>query len=274
MIYSKKLKPDRDITGLLPAFFSIFVSALVAVISGPEEAIRVLGGIIFIYSIFAFIAVYRTRNRGYIFSMFYMLSFSLYLFTLHVDEYSRKVLIQTPLSKFFLVITLFFLIILIYLLFTKRVKWRGREVLELAAVEVYESENTYTDRPRPLAKHDYTRDEAENFAEFLKHNLIAMPYFEQERILFVPVKMGKEYYHLFSSNINYWNKTWVAFDFDGSVSSHISKEDYLDYKTNLEFDRLCESMGKLFVEFFDNMKKGEEVRIIDKLNEVKMGFFS
>lgn len=274
MIYSKKLKPDRNITGLLPAFFAISVSGLAAVIAGYEEGVRVLGAIFFIYSIFGFIAFYRTRNYGYSFSAMYMFFGGFYLNTVDVFERSKKIFVQTNSSKVFLLITTFIFIYLLYLLFTKRLKWRGREILELAAVEIYESPDTYTDRPRPVIKLEYTRDEVENFAEFIKRNLIAMPYYEQERILFVPVKMGNEYLHLFSSNINYWNKTWVAFDFDGNISSHISKEDYLDYKKNLEFDHLCESLGKLFVEFFEYMKKKEEVRIIDKLNEVKIGVFS
>ena len=274
MIYSRKLKPDRDITGLLPALFSLLISGVTAVVFGPEEAIRVLGGIIFVYSIFAFVAVYRTRNLGYSFSTAYMFFLSLYLLAIHVDENSRKVLNQTPLSKLFMVLTIFLLIGLLYMLVTKRIKWRGREIFELTANEIYEGENTYTDRPRPVAKLEYTRNEIENFAEYIKRNLIAMPYYEQERILFVPVKMGNEYPHLFSSNINYWNKTWIAFDFDGNVSAHISRKDYLDYRMNLEFDSLCESLGTLFIEFLGYMKKGEEIRIIDKLNEVKMGFFS
>jgi hypothetical protein len=274
MIYSKKLKPDRDITGLLPALFSLLVSGIVAATLGPEPAIRTLGTIALIYSIFGFIAVYRTRNTGYLFSTAYMLFMSIYLLTLRVDENSRKVLIQTPTSKLFLVLTLFTMVVLLYMLITKKIKWRGREILELSAVEVYEGQDTYTDRPRPIIKLEYTRDEVENLAEFIKRNLIAMPFYEQERILFVPVRMGQEYYYLFNNNINYWNKTWVAFDFDGNVSAHMSKKDYLEYRKNLEFDSLCESLGKLFVEFFDYMKKGEESRIIDQLNEMKVGVFS
>ncbi len=274
MIYSKKLKPDRDITGLLPAIFAILASGLVAEIIGLEEAIRVLGGISLVYSIFAFIAVYRTRNIGYVFSTAYLFFMTFYLFTLRVDSNAAKNIIQTPASKFFLILTLYTLICLLFMLLTKKLKWRGREILELTAVEIYESPDTYTDRPRPVMKLEYTRDEIENFAEYLKRNLIAMPYFEQERILLVPVKMGKEYYHLFNSNINYWNKTWVSFDFDGTVSSHISKADYLDFKKNLAFDPLCESLGKLFVEFFEYMNKDEEIRIIDKLNEARVGIFS
>lgn len=274
MIYSRKLKPDRNITGLLPAFFSLIISGLTAVIYGPEAAFRVLGAVIFVYSLFAFIAVYRTQNTGYIVSGFYMFFLCLYLFSIRVEEYSAKIIYQTHASRLFLVLALIALIILLYMLFTKRIKWRGREILELAAININEGQGTYTDRPRPVAKIELTRDELENFAEYIRKNLVAMPYYEQERVLFVPVRMGREYYYLFNNNIKYWDKTWVAFDFDGSVSAHISKKDYLEYRMNLDFDPLCESLGKLFIEFFDYMKKDEEVRIIDKLNEVKVGVFS
>ena len=264
MIYSRKLKPDRDITGLLPAIFAVVVSGLTLVTFGPEEAIRVLGAIAFIYALFAFIAVYRTRNVGYMASSAYILFMSIYLGAVKIEPFRRNVLVQTPLSKLFL----------LFMVLTKKVKWRGREILELAALDIDEGSDTYTDRPRPVTKLEYTRDEIENFVEYLKRNLVVMPYYEMERILLVPVKMGDEFSHLFSSNINYWNKTWIAFDFDGNISSHISKKDYLDYKMNLDFDGLCESLGKLFVELFEYMRKGEEVRIIDKLNEVKVGYFS
>jgi len=32
---------------------------------------------------------------------------------------------------------------------------------------------------------------------------------------------------------------WVAFDFDGNVSAHVSREDYLDYREELSLDALC-----------------------------------
>ncbi len=274
MIYSMKLKPDRDISGLLPPLFCIFVSALAAVILGFEYAARVMGGIVFIYSIFTAIAFYRTKNIGYLVSTFYIFFMSLYLFTIEVNTYSRKMIVQTPESLFFFIITLFCLLLLLYMLFTKKIKWRGREILELAACNVEEDANSYTDRPRPVAKIELTRDEAENFAIYLAKNLVAFPFYEQERILFIPVRMGQEYYYLFYNNINYWDKTWVALDFDGTVSAHISKNDYLEYKKNLNFNSLTLSLGNVFIDFFEDMKKGEEIRIIDKLNEVKVGYFS
>jgi hypothetical protein len=42
----------------------------------------------------------------------------------------------------------------------------------------------------------------------------------------------------------------------------------------LEFDQLCQNMGDLFIEFFEDYKKGNELRILNKLDSVGMNFFS
>ena len=52
------------------------------------------------------------------------------------------------------------------------------------------------------------------------------------------------------------------------------KEYYLDFKENLSFDQLCESLSNLFIKFYEYYRKGEEIRIIDHLNEMKIGPFS
>ena len=101
-----------------------------------------------------------------------------------------------------------------------------------------------------------------------------MPYYNHDKVLLVPVKMGEEYGILFGPNISYWNRTWISIDFDGNISVNVSKEYYLDYKENLSFDQLCESLGNLFIRFYEYYKKGEEIRIIDHLNEMKIGPFS
>lgn len=274
MIYSKKLKTDKNITGLLPAFFCFFVSGITAVIFSPLEGIRVMGCIVLFYTVFAFIALYKTKSKGYLSSSIYMFFMGLYLMTLGVNESGRRILYQTNTSRFFLVLTLAAFVWLLYMLFTKQAKWRGREIFELAAIKVEEDSNTYTDRPRPVGRADYTKDEVLGFASYLTRNMVVMPFWEQERILLLPVKMGYEYPILFGANLNYWEKTWVSFDFDGNVSCHISKKDYLDYQYNLEFDQLCESLGNLFIEFLYLYKNEEETRIIDRLNDVKVGIFS
>jgi len=146
--------------------------------------------------------------------------------------------------------------------------------MEAAAEGIEVGESSYTNRPRPVAKIEYTKEEIFAFAHYLKKNLVAMPYYNHQKVIFMPVKMGEEYGVLFGPNLSYWDRTWISFDFSGEVSVYISKDYYLDYKENLSFDQLCESLGNLFIRFFEQYKNGEEVRIIDHLNDMKVGLLS
>ena len=78
---------------------------------------------------------------------------------------------------------------------------------------------------------------------------------------------------LFRPGFNVIEDTWIAFDPGGQVSVHISRKTYLSYKENLAFDQLCNNLGNIFIEFLDDYRKGEDVRIMDKLNTVKSDFF-
>jgi hypothetical protein len=270
MYYPAKLKTNWKVTGLMPAFIALVLFGFASVFFGMANGLKILGLVFLIYSVFQFIAAYRTKNIGYLISALYILSFGLYLNAVY---FYNKIHLP-PLAQFFFVIVLAFLVWLIYLLVTKRIKWRGREIMELAAREISQGEDSYTDRPRPVTQLEYTKETLHGFAEFLKRNLIAMPFFESDRVLFIPVKMGDEFPFVYGANINYWDKSWVAFDYDGTVSAHISKEDYLDYKENLAFDPLCEQLGKQFIQFLEFFQKGEKSRILDRVNEIKTGFFS
>jgi hypothetical protein len=170
--------------------------------------------------------------------------------------------------------TLFFLAWLIYLTATKKIKWRGREILELAAVPVDETGNGYTSRPLPAGKTEFTRRQVTEFAEFARQNLISVIYVGKEKVVFVPVMMGREFGFILGLKSDYTDETWIAFDFDGDVSVNIAHRDYLNYKEALSFDQLCDSLGNLFVEFMDIYQRGEGVRIIDRMDAVGIGIFS
>jgi len=154
---------------------------------------------------------------------------------------------------------------------TKKTKWRRREVFELAAFPVEEISNGFTNRPKPAGLANYTREDISGFADFLSKNLFAIPYVEKERIVMVLTK--KHLNHLLNVRNNYSDETYVSFDFDGNVAVNITKQDYLQYKDALSFDKLCESLGNLFKEFLELYKKDESVRIIDRMNALKLSPF-
>jgi hypothetical protein len=172
------------------------------------------------------------------------------------------------------VVVLFLLLWLLFLLINKKLKWRGREVMELAASDVMEGESSYTDRPRPVGTIKGSRSDIIEFAKYVRRNLIFMSEVEGDRVILVPVKMGQEFKLLFKSSIDTVENTRITIDFDGNISVHISKRDYLDYRDDLSFNHLCESLGDLVIDFYEQYYNHEEVRILDKINSIKVGYFS
>jgi len=180
----------------------------------------------------------------------------------------------SSLAKFAAVWTVFFLIFVIYLTATKKIKWRGREILELAAVGVEDTGNGYTSRPLAAGKTEFSQGQIMEFAEFARRKLIAVSYVGKDKVVFVPVMMGREFGFILGLKSDYTDETWVSFDFEGNVTVNISHRDYLNYKEALSFDQLCGSLGDLFIEFMEMYLRGEGVRIIDRMDAVGIGVFS
>ena len=159
-------------------------------------------------------------------------------------------------------------IVLMYVLITNRIKWRYSEILELAARPVNQTDDGFTPRPFPAGAARYTREEVTSFARFVLKHVIAFPYFEENRVVFVvPEHMYKDFFSLRS---DYSNDTYVSFGLDGDVSVNIAKKDYQKYKEELTFDQLCQSLGNVFKEFLELYRKGEGSKIIDRLNALRI----
>ena len=273
MYFLRKLKPDWDITGLIPVISILTLFFIVLILFGLHAAFKVIGIGLAVVAIMTIISFLRTKSYGYLISALYVSSLTVFVNTLplqYLDSGGKL----PPYSQLLVFITIFFLIWVVILLLTRRTKWRGREVFELAAQNVDDVSDGFTSRPLPTGKIEATKTQVLSFAEYLKRNLVAMPYIEESRVVIVPVIMGREYGFLYRSNIDYLNKSWVSIDFQGNVSVSINKNDYLNYQENYSFDQLCSGMGQVFIEFFEMYKKGEGIRIIDKLNSLRISVFS
>jgi hypothetical protein len=86
--------------------------------------------------------------------------------------------------------------------------------------------------------------------------------------------MGREPAFILGLKGDPTGETWVSMDFEGNVSAHISQRDYLEYRETLAFDKLCESLGNLFVEFAGMLQRGEGVRVLDRMDAVGEFFLS
>ncbi|HEY47074.1 MAG: hypothetical protein AMJ88_12925 [Anaerolineae bacterium SM23_ 63] len=271
MYYMRKLKPDRSITGLLIILGILGISAIAGALFGQASGLKVLGGLALLYAIYSLNVWIRTMNTGYLLATLYQAALGLFIVTLPAD---LEVALQSPFSRLFLVIYVLLLPMLGYYAFTKKIKWRGREILELAAAPVEEVENGYTPRPLPAGKLEYTRNELLAFAEFVRRNLIGITYNEGHRIVMVVVKMGEEFRYMLGLHDQFHDETWVSFDFEGEVSVNISQRDYLEFRETLSFDQLCDSLGQLYIDFFDMFRRGESVRAIDRMDALRLSPFS
>ena len=271
----KKLKADRSFNGLIPAIASLVIFALSSVSFGMETGLNVLGVVVIIYSVaIGLWPSIKTGNPYFLVSFLYMLVLGTFFLVLEPGMLKRYGGRLDSWAGFLIVLVYFFMLWLIFLFINKKLKWRGREIMELAAEDVVEGEDSYTDRPRPTGKVSGSRSDIIGFAKYLRQNLVFMTAEEGDRVILVPVKMGKETGILYGRNLDSVENTRVTIDFDGNVSVHISKKDYLDYKEDLSFNQLCEALGNLVVDFYDQYTNHKEVRIVDKVNSVKVGYFS
>lgn len=273
MALTRKLKSDRSITGaLIPiSMFLIFGAASLAF--GLSVGLIVLASYLWALALFYLYAFLRTGNLAQLVISADDLYFGFMVFVFEASIYSGKTeRVEYLLAYMFGL--LFFSIVMLYLVMTRKMKWRGREVFELAAAPVEETGNGYTARPKPVGKVDYSPQQVRAFARFAAKHLIALPYITSKNITLVLVKMGDEYGRLLGLSGDYYEATWVNFDADGEVSVHISQKDYLDYREPLAFDPLCTSLGQVFIAFLDTYVRGEGVRIIDRLDDLKVPVFS
>jgi len=272
MYFPRKLKQDFRITGFIPAIICLSIGALIWIFIGRREGYLSVSLFFILYSAFSLWIYIRTRNLSYFAASLFQLLFGLYLAT----RTGLPLILMTDkkVSVLILFLCLASTVWLFYLHFTKRTKWKGREVFELASLSTEPLPDGFTERPRPAGKTEYSKDELIGFARFLRRNLVAMPYFEEKRIVLVPVKMDDEFGYLFRPEKFRQSRSWIAFDFQGYVTVNISRRDYLDYKEELSFDQLCDNLGKLFIKFLECYRKGEANRIVYKLNELGLGLTS
>lgn len=265
-----KLKADHSIIGLVPALSSLFIAALLGIFFGKDAAFTFLALVFWGFSVYTFIGFLRTGNTNFMVPALYLV-FAGFVVYYHDPSYRGDPPILMSLALLF---TIVFLLWTIYLLATKKIKWRGREILELAAAPVDDTGDGYTARPMPGGKTSFSRQQIIDFAGFARRNLIAVPYIGNDKVVFVPVMMGREFGFILGLKNDYMDGTWVSFDFNGNVTVNISHRDYIKYQEALSFDQLCASLGNLFIDFIETQQRGEGARIIARMDNMHVGIFS
>lgn len=268
MYYPKKLRTDYKFQGIIPAVVLIMLFAFAAIFFGLTAALTVMFIGFALYAIFSFVLYLRTHNVSFLAACIMQLLFGFFFATLpegFTPFPNPKMAWSLYFCAFVIGVWLVMLIVV-----RRKNKFKGRELFELAARSTELASDGFTNRPRPAGKTTYTKDELMGFAEYIRRNLIALPYLEENQVVFVPIRMGDEYLFTFSPDSFRQGRTWIGFDFHGNVTVSMSKQDYLAYKEELSFDQLCNNLGQLFIKFMEHYKKGEEERIVYQLNELRL----
>jgi len=249
---------------LIPTFL------VVLSIAGPKPAFYLLGGIYLFLSLFPFLTFWRTQNNGFLAVTMFMVFAGLVCVSAPpaIEDKSKIGLI--PL---FLVGMYALMMVSAYLTFNRKLKWRGQEIFELAAIPVEGTGDSFTARPRPAGQVPISKTEMIRFVDFITTKLIAFAFPEDNRVVFVLTLPGKDLPYLLGIKKDYINDTWVAIDYAGNISVNITQEDYLLFKQDLDFDQLCQSLGDVFVEFLEYSKSGQETRIIDMMDALRLNPF-
>lgn len=268
-----KLKPDRNFYWLLLPAGSFLGAAFFGMLFGWQGFFYFMSAFFFGFAAYALLTAARTHNLYFLVQVAYMVSVGL------VALFAPQAIDNRPSDmggtmRFLIVLVVFTLVWLIVVFVNRKLKWRGRDILELAAYPVEDVGNGYTARPLPAGKVEFSPRQILEFSEFARRSLIAVPYIREEKVILVPVTADRELLFILGLKNDYSDETWVSFDMEGEVSVNISQRDYLAYRDALAFDQLCTSLGSLFVEFLEMHAHGEGVRIIDRLDAVGISVFS
>ena len=263
MYFTRKLRPAS--LGIEFMIVLIFLPVLLFVFFywGLRAAWGAIAVIEFLVVLMHLNNYFRTKNSSFLWLVAAFLVIVLFALHISINGMTKK----DPESIPLMIAVIIAILIMAYIVSNKKIKWRTREMLELAAMPVDETKNGFTERPLPVGKIDATANEIESFALFISKNMIAMPYRENGKIIF---SLSSSYWKQIGLKRGYADETWVSFSDAGAVNVYISKNDYLLYQDAFSFDQLCTNLGHLFTEFFELFKKGEGIRIIDKLDALHL----
>jgi len=215
----------------------------------------------------SFVVLLRTKNLHFIPLFIGQLAAVVIMSLAAFTDVKEKLFLVLP---FIVIMGASFTTAIIFTL-QRKLKWRTREMLELAAQPVEDKTNGLTQRPMFTGQVDGSPEDFAAFASFISKNLIAIPVKEENRVVFIlNIPMNS----LIKFSSDYQDRTWVAFNYDGNVTTNIRQQDYFMYQDLLAFDQLCQSLGNLFIEFMNQYMGGQEHQIIYQLNAMNLNIIT
>lgn len=267
MFFERKTKPKNILRHLLFPVLAMIIWLTTLALVGVGPSFYVLGGLYLLVVPYPFIIYLRTRNTGYLAVTGFILAACLMMISAPSAIADKS---NSGLTLMILAIMYVLMLVVGYLAINRKLRWRGEEIFELAAMPVEDIGDSFSARPRPVGNVPVSKTEMIRFVEFMTRNLIAFAFREENRVVFVLTLPGNDLPYLLGIKKDYLEDTWVAIDYDGNITVNITEKDYLLFKMDLDFDQLCQSLGDLFREFLELSKQGQDSRIIDRMNALRL----
>lgn len=254
-----KIKSEKWIPQIgIPVLILSVILMLIGVVMGELSVQYLLACVMALMALLHLIFTVTTRNFHYLIPLAFYLFAALTFFS---------VLYFPPAIWGFVVLAGISFAGFMWVLFSRKIKWRHREVLELAARSVTETADGFTARPYPAGAANFTRQQLNDFAKFLRKHTIAYPVFEKKRVVLVPSNL---LVWMLRIRRNYETDSFIALNYDGPASVKITKTDYQQYTEKFTFDQLCDAFGNLFKHFFYQFQSGKSQQIIKQMNALKL----
>lgn len=145
----------------------------------------------------------------------------------------------------------------------KRMRVYHRKIFELAGMKISSAENGYTSRPLPAGEIQFSREQITEFAKWVHKRRLGHAIIEDDRVL-ISIS-GNMYGAMNIDPSGEKGPSYVIFNFDNTVSVHISREDYSIYTQQFTYDELCASLADVFKQFLEMYHEGREKEIFNKL---------
>jgi len=247
-----QLKPLHDKVLLGVGLVTIFLSAMIifAVLADDRTEDKVFATVWLANGTIQVILYLRTGNRA---QVFWMLGCFLIACS-YITGYK---------GIFFFAPAALLLVIDLYFRLSRRLRWKYRDILQVAAHGVQDVTNGFTHRSLPVGKVSTSKKELQNFGRFLSSHLIAFPFHTSIGTYFCINSTGSKWFMKPKQK----KDTYVLFHRDGSVEVNLAKAEYSQYREAFAFDQLCQSLGNLFIEFLDQFKNGKTKHILRVVNQ-------
>ncbi len=146
----------------------------------------------------------------------------------------------------------------------ERYEINSRRLLKLAAEQIVETVDGFTDRPFSAGGINASKEELLGFSRFLEGKYVTRV-FHEDNTVFLTFSLNRSLLTV----VNPRDVSHIAIHDTGTMTIFISKVDYRQYRKTYNFNQLCHSLGEVIKRFMEYYKEGLEGRITTELKTAR-----